>query len=70
MPDICDLASESEAQHLASALSAATAILGRGPVWVGEVPHCRACGEEIAVARIKALPNTELCIECALDAEK
>jgi DnaK suppressor protein len=30
-----------------------------------EFGHCQACGEEIAPKRLKALPEAELCIDCA-----
>lgn len=30
----------------------------------GEYTQCEACGEEIAHARLEALPYTSLCIEC------
>lgn len=30
---------------------------------------CEDCGEPIAPARLKVLPNTRLCIECAEDLE-
>jgi len=70
MPDFCDLASETEAQHLAAALSGATALAGRGPIWQGGKAYCRACGEEIAEARVKAVPKAELCIDCARGMEE
>ncbi len=31
----------------------------------GEWQYCDSCGEEIAAARLEALPTTRLCIRCA-----
>lgn len=31
----------------------------------GDYGICSACGREIAAARLRAIPDTELCIECA-----
>ena len=30
-----------------------------------EFGHCRSCGEDISVKRLKALPEAEFCISCA-----
>ena len=70
MADICDLASEAEAQHLAAALSVATATAGRGPIWQGGKAYCRECGEAIAEARVTSVPYAELCIDCAREKEE
>lgn len=32
--------------------------------------ECTSCGEEISPKRLKAIPNTELCIECQSEAER
>lgn len=36
----------------------------------GEYGECRVCGEQIGVARLKARPVAELCIECKSEQEK
>ena len=69
MPDFCDIASEAEAQYIAAALSVVPTSAGRGPIWREGKAYCRECGNLIAAARVKALPNTELCIECARERE-
>lgn len=70
MADVCDRASATESLNLAAALSGVTSRqMGRGPLWVEGVPHCRGCEGLISPVRVKALPDVELCIECAKDAE-
>ena len=36
----------------------------------GEYGECMSCGEQIGVARLKARPVAELCIECKSEQEK
>jgi DnaK suppressor protein len=36
----------------------------------GEYGECRVCGEAIGVARLRARPVAELCIECKSEQEK
>ncbi len=36
----------------------------------GDYPYCSTCGEEIPAARLKALPTTSLCVDCATEAER
>lgn len=36
----------------------------------GEYAQCTVCGEDIPPARLKALPTTGLCVECATEAER
>ncbi|NJN51537.1 MAG: TraR/DksA family transcriptional regulator [Gammaproteobacteria bacterium] len=36
----------------------------------GDYPYCNACGEEIPPARLKALPTTSMCVDCATEAER
>ena len=36
----------------------------------GEYGECVSCGEQIGVARLKARPVAELCIECKAEEEK
>jgi DnaK suppressor protein len=36
----------------------------------GEYGECRVCGEQIGVARLRARPVAELCIECKAEQEK
>ena len=37
---------------------------------VPEARECRICGEDISPARLKVLPRTMLCVDCASDAEQ
>ncbi|MDR2892990.1 MAG: TraR/DksA C4-type zinc finger protein [Deltaproteobacteria bacterium] len=69
MSDFADEATAISEQFTAAALLARKKAAGRGPIWEGGKAFCRACGEEIAAARVKALPDAELCIDCALEAE-
>lgn len=70
MPDIIDRANDTAAQHIAAALSAHKPAAGRGPVWRNGKAYCRECGGEVAEARVKALPEAEICIDCAREAEQ
>jgi DnaK suppressor protein len=36
----------------------------------GEYPYCSACGDEIPVGRLNAIPTTDHCIRCAAAAER
>lgn len=64
--DQIDQASMFESRMRQAAIeNAAGALNGRGPEWIDGKPCCRECGEEIPARRLAALPNTELCIECA-----
>lgn len=36
----------------------------------GEYGNCNGCGETIPPARLKALPTTSLCVDCATEAER
>ena len=36
----------------------------------GEWEYCEGCGEQIAEARLEALPTTRLCIACASERER
>jgi phage/conjugal plasmid C-4 type zinc finger TraR family protein len=32
--------------------------------------ECRVCGEDISQARLKLLPRTTMCVDCAAEAER
>jgi len=36
----------------------------------GDYGMCATCGSDIGAARLKALPTTSQCVECAADAER
>ena len=36
----------------------------------GDYQQCSRCGEDIPGARLKALPTTSLCVDCASEAER
>ena len=42
----------------------------KGPLWINGVPLCRECNEPISLERIKILPHTSLCINCAEEFEE
>jgi len=74
--DFAEQAVELENQEVLEALDAEVAdelrqiehALAR--VESGDYPYCNACGEEIPAARLKALPTTSLCVDCATEAER
>lgn len=65
MADVCDMASEAEAQFLTAARSRAGTSKGPGPVWIDGAPCCRKCGGEIPARRVESVPDSGLCIDCA-----
>lgn len=70
MADIIDQAQAQESREREAAISAARAALtGPGPHWIGDTPFCRDCGDPIPLARVKAIPGTPHCVECAAAAE-
>jgi len=36
----------------------------------GDYASCTSCGEDIPAARLRALPTTSLCVDCAAEAER
>lgn len=69
MADVCDCAANTTSLYLSVALSAVKKQTGRGPIWLDAMPTCRGCGETIGNERLKAMPDVELCIECAWEKE-
>lgn len=68
MADIIDLAQPQEQMEVEAALRAALAPPAGSdmyPLWEDGVPYCRMCEEVIPTARLKAIPNTGLCVSCA-----
>lgn len=49
-------------------LDAVTAALQR--IDRGEFGHCERCGNAIAAARLEALPEARLCLDCQREAER
>lgn len=41
-----------------------------GPLWRKGIPYCRNCLSRIPIRRVRALPKTSLCIECAEELEE
>ncbi len=66
MADIVDVAQQSEAYIVRSALSA-RCLSGQEDV---SLTHCETCGEAIPQARRDAVPCVRLCRECQEDIEK
>lgn len=68
MPDIVDMAQSGEHREREAAISVALippAGSGSPPVYHDGKPHCRECDEVIPAARLKAVPNTGFCVNCA-----
>lgn len=66
--DLYDTAQDYEARSLAAAISVALmppAGTEEGPYWHEGRPHCRWCHTVIPERRIRVLPGTGLCIDCA-----
>ena len=73
MPDIADQAQTEESYERDVAILAALhrpAGCEDGPDWIQGIPYCRECGEPIPIKRIKAMPGTGLCVECASEAQE
>ena len=71
MADIIDQAQASESLEREAAISAACASLdGPGPHWIGDTPFCRECGESIPRARVKAVPGSPHCVDCAEELQR
>ncbi len=74
--DFAEQAVELENQELLEALDAEVAAELRQitralqRIETGEYASCTSCGEEIPEARLKALPTTSRCVDCASEAER
>lgn len=74
--DFAEQAVELENQELLEALDAEVAEelrqIGRALQRIdsGEYASCTSCGEDIPPARLRALPTTSLCVDCATEAER
>lgn len=62
--DVREVALLSRAQLELDAVSAALQRIDRG-----EFGHCERCGAAIAAARLQALPEARLCLDCQRDSE-
>ena len=68
MADLADIAQEDDELNISGAIMNALRPPAGSelmPVWENGVPYCRVCGDVIPAARIKALPETGLCVDCA-----
>ena len=73
MADTADQAYKAEEAEIEDAIAEALeppAGCEAGPDWVGGEPHCRRCGTVIPEARLKAVPCTGLCVNCAAAAQE
>lgn len=71
MPDIFDRASEREEQMRKDALTWQAHRAGlAGKTWRDSADECRVCGERIQMARRRAVPGVQTCIECQRDLER
>lgn len=67
MPDEADLAQTEQDKALAAALSLVAhraREAGPGPEWIDGRPYCIDCGDEIPLARLRAVPGTGRCVKC------
>lgn len=67
--DVVDDAQRLEAEHLARALAAQQQRAQRHELPMSADGRCLECGDPIGEARLRALPFTGRCIECASVAE-
>lgn len=68
MADLADQAYEEEEKELDEAVANALeppAGCEAGPDWIDGVAHCRRCHNIIPEARLRAVPCTGLCVNCA-----
>ena len=73
MADIIDLAQPQESMEIEAAVRQALippAGCDVSPVWEDGVAHCGWCDAVIPKARLEALPNTGLCVDCAASAQE
>jgi DnaK suppressor protein len=74
--DFAEQAVELENQELLEALDAEVAAELRQiqralqRIESGDYANCTACGENIPLARLQAMPTTNLCVDCATEAER
>ena len=72
MPDEADLAQIEQDKALAAALSLVAHRArdgGPGPEWIDGKPYCIDCGDEIPLARLRAVPGTVRCVRCQAERE-
>lgn len=70
MADLIDLAQDCETREREAAIAAARARpRDPGPTWLDGQPRCRECDGIIPLARLKAVPETGLCVYCATELE-
>lgn len=43
---------------------------GLGYVFLDGLAHCRECDKPVPMARVKAVPNSGLCVRCQEEAER
>ena len=70
--DLYDSAQDYEARSRAAAISEALippAGMEEGPYWLEGNAHCRWCESIIPERRLRAVPGTGLCVECATTAQ-
>jgi len=68
-----DLLANSEVDSAASSLASQNLrVLKENLAWIDgeEGGYCEDCGDEIASARLAAIPTTRVCVECAGKREK
>jgi phage/conjugal plasmid C-4 type zinc finger TraR family protein len=65
MPDLEDLAQESEQLHREASIDAFRMRPTKTPS-----PDCRKCGDEIPAERRKAVPDCDTCIDCQRAVER
>lgn len=71
MTDVFDRATEREEQQREDALQAQARRAGlNGKTLADSATHCRACESRIPIARRRAVPGVQTCIECQADLER
>lgn len=69
--DIYDRATEREEALREDALNAQARRAGlTGKTWRDSADECRACGERIPMARRRAVPGVQTCIDCQTELER
>lgn len=71
MTDIYDRATEREEAMREAALNAQARRAGlTGKTWHDSAIECHVCGDRIPVARRRAVPGVQTCVECQTELEK
>ena len=71
MTDVFDRATECEERNREDALNAQSRRAGlTGKTWRDSADECKVCGERVPMARRRALPGVQTCVDCQIELER